>query len=309
MSKLEIIVMSHLVNEVIKFPDRTLVGVLGSPTAYSSVALGKMGAKVGVVSKIGTDVGEDFLQPLREAKVDIRGISTGGSDTTHSVLVYDKNGEKKIFYPKKAKKIMLSDIPTEYFDTKIFYICPMDFEVSIGILKNLRNRGINLASDIGGYGGAHSSSHPDKEEQKDNIYIKELISYLDIVKASKEDCMHLFGFVNKKPDEIVKFLVSLGANIATLTLGEEGAIVATRDKILKAPAFKVKVKDVSGAGDMYMAGFLFEYLKTNDIYKSLLFGEAAASILIEQTGGVTAKRMPTQFEVYKRISNLDIIKE
>ena len=83
MSKLEIIVMSHMVNEIIKFPDRTIEGVLGSPTAYSSVALGMLGAKVGVVSKIGTDVGEDFLQPLKEANVDIRGIfmplSTGST--------------------------------------------------------------------------------------------------------------------------------------------------------------------------------------------------------------------------------------
>lgn len=291
-----------MVYEIIRFLDRTIEGVLGSPTAYSSVALGKLGARVGVVSKIGTDLPVNFLHPLKETNVDMRGIRIDGKDTTHSLLIYDKQGGKKILYPKKASPIMFEDIPEEYLEAKIFYICPMDFDVPIATFEALSNRGITLVADIGGYGGAHSRTHPNRKERRDRTYIRKLLSYLHIAKASMEDCKHLFGEKNMSPDETAKLLVELGADIATLTLGEEGAIVATEDRIYKAPAFPAKVIDISGAGDVYTAGLLFEYLRTGDLYKSLLFGEATASIMIEGTGGVLAERMPTESEVRERIS-------
>ncbi len=71
-SSLEVAVASHIVKEVIRFPDRTLEGVLGSPAAYSSVSLDRLGAKAGLASKIGTD-----LQSLPKAPP-----LAGGEDVT-----------------------------------------------------------------------------------------------------------------------------------------------------------------------------------------------------------------------------------
>ena len=51
----EIIVVGHILNEKIVFPDRVIAPVLGSPAAYSSVCLASLGVKVGVVSKIGSE--------------------------------------------------------------------------------------------------------------------------------------------------------------------------------------------------------------------------------------------------------------
>ena len=298
---LEVVVASHIVKEIIRFQDRTIEGVLGSPAAYSSVALGRLGAKVGLVTKIGTDLPENFLQPFVEANVDMRGVKIEGKDTTHSVLIYDKEGRKRILYPKKASPILFEDIPGEYLKSRIVFVCPMDFDVPLDTLETLSSKGVPLAADIGGYGGAHSKTHPDREEQKSRFYIQKLISHLHIVKVSMEDCEHLFGRNNQTPEDMVTLLVDLGADIATVTLAEEGAIVATKDSRFRAPAFPAKVIDCAGAGDVYCAGFLFEYLRTKDIYKSLLFALATASIMIEGTGGVVTKRMPTELEVRRRM--------
>ncbi len=94
----------------------------------------------------------------------------------------------------------------------------------------------------------------------------------------------------------------MGCYIGIVTLGEKGAIVATKDRKFRVPAFPVRVKDCTGAGDAYSAGFLAEYLRTKDPYKSALFAVATASLVIEGTGGVLAERMPTTSEVQSRIS-------
>jgi len=73
-SQTELVVINHIVNETIKFPDQTIEGVLGSPTAYSSVVASKLGVKTGMVTKIGEDMPKDLLQSIYEAGVDTRGI-------------------------------------------------------------------------------------------------------------------------------------------------------------------------------------------------------------------------------------------
>ena len=60
----DIVIMGHFVKEMIHFPDRILGPVLGSPVAYSSVVAGKLGAKVGVVTRAGKDMPDYLLSPI-----------------------------------------------------------------------------------------------------------------------------------------------------------------------------------------------------------------------------------------------------
>ena len=302
----ELVVMSHIVNETVAFPDRVMEEVLGSPTAYTSVAAARLGMRTGVVTKIGTDLPPHFLKAFEEVNIDTRGIKIEGKDTTHSLLTYDELGNKEILYPKKAPPLIFDDIPKDYLDAKIIYICPMDYDVPFETIKSLHRQGITLASDIGGYGGAHSSKHPGDKEKKTRKTIRELIKYFHIVKASIEDCQHLFGAKEGMEEEMAELIVNLGADISIVTLGEKGSFISSKKGTFKMPAFPTQTKDCTGAGDVYMAGFLVEYLRTKDMWKSALFASATASIVIEGTGGVEAGRMPTTSEVEKRISRVSL---
>lgn len=50
---------------------------------------------------------------------------------------------------------------------------------------------------------------------------------------------------------------------------------------------KVEVKDMSGAGDTFMAALVCSYLKTNDIYESISFANKCASRVVQKKGVVT----------------------
>ena len=64
------------------------------------------------------------------------------------------------------------------------------------------------------------------------------------------------------------------------TAGPEGCFYDGR----QYEADKVEVKDVSGAGDSFMAGLAVEYLSTNDIIDSISFANKCATTVVQKRG-------------------------
>jgi sugar/nucleoside kinase (ribokinase family) len=183
-----------------------------------------------------------------------------------------------------------------------FLICPMDFEVTTETISRLNSLNKLMMADLGGFGGAVSTMHPSTGNEKDKKNVKNIISKFDIIKASIEDCYYLFKD-SMSYEEIIKTLHRWGAEIVLITLGDKGSVISNRNNLINIPAFEANMIDTTGAGDVYCATFLVEYLKTKDLYKSGLYASAAASILIEKTGGVNLSRMPTDKKIKKKIKS------
>ena len=303
----DLVLLGHIVKEMIYFPDRTLGPVLGSPVAYGSVVAGRLGERVGAVTTIGTDMPGTLLQPFRDAGVDMSGVLVKpGNRTTASELIYDEAGNKEIRYPQKASPIRFEDIPRAYHAARVFYVATMDHDVPLDTIRQLRALDATMAIDLGGYGGAHSREHPDQTEQQSSTRVRELVSYFDVVRASVEDCAHLFGAdrvaTEADEEELVRLFISWGAEVGLLTLGERGCVVGTSGNIVRVPAQHGDVIDTTGAGDSFSTAFLVGYMHTGDIEWSARFGAATVIYIIERTGGVRAERMPTREYVDRRLA-------
>ncbi len=209
----ELVVIGHIINETIQYPDRTITPVLGSPAAYSSVIASRLGIKTGLVTKIGKDWPDKLLQAIKDAGVDMRGVKVGDR-STRNLLIYDASGNKKVRYLDKASFIYVLDIPEEYLKAKIIYICPMDYEVPLETIREFSNLGKTLAVDLMGYGGATSSTHPDKKEQESHRALKELIKHFHMVRASIEDCQYFFGTKEGMEEDIAHLFTEWGAILA-----------------------------------------------------------------------------------------------
>jgi sugar/nucleoside kinase (ribokinase family) len=294
----DVVIIGHILNETIQFPDRVIAPVLGSPAAYSSVIATVLGAQVGLVTKIGADMPEQLLIPFREAGVDIRGVLKG-EHSTRNLLIYDETGHKQVRYVQKAPDIRYDDIPQFYRAASLMFVCPMDYEVPLSTVRDLRKLEGQIVVDLGGYGGATSATHPD---QKPPPMLLELAELVDVLKGSIEDCRHLFEPGQSEVD-IARSFVNWGARVGIVTLGERGVLAVTAEHEYQTPAFPSQVVDVTGAGDAFSAGFLVEYLWTGEVAQAARFGCATASLVIEGTGGVQVKRMPTGNQVRTRLQS------
>lgn len=304
MNNPKLITVGHVIKEIIRFPDKEIGPVLGSPAAYSAVTASRLGVKTGIVTRIGRDMPATLLQPLRDAGIDMRGIKVAGKNSRTTILSYDMAGNKSVSYEKIAPPILFSDVPEEYLEAEAALICPMDFEVPLSTLQSLYEHHLVLMADLGGFGGTVATIHPLSPKTANHVFLEELVKYCSIIKVSLEDCQYLFGAI-QDPEVAGNLLIELGAKVVILTLGGDGSQVYVGQEKFIVPPFPARVIDTTGAGDAFCGAFLAEYLNTHNLHLSALFASAAASLMIEESGGVQVSRMPTPEQVRRKLASLD----
>jgi 2-dehydro-3-deoxygluconokinase len=123
------------------------------------------------------------------------------------------------------------------------------------------------------------------------------VALTDIVRPSLDDATLLTGLSD--PDAVVDFYLRMGPKIVALTLGADGAIVATRERRERIQPIKVKPVDATGAGDMFDGAFLAEYLRTGDPFAAGRYANVAAALSTEGYGAVAP--MPRRAAVEARL--------
>jgi sugar/nucleoside kinase (ribokinase family) len=114
----------------------------------------------------------------------------------------------------------------------------------------------------------------------------QVASLCHVIKANELEAQVITG-VNPRVDgfEATRRLKALGCAIAIITLAEAGSLIDDGKRQYRLPAYTTDVRDPTGAGDTYMAGFLHAYLRDpSDLYTAGCIGAATASIWIEHTG-------------------------
>jgi len=85
--------------------------------------------------------------------------------------------------------------------------------------------------------------------------------------------------INEKEFEKTAFTITSQDNLI-ITLGEKGC----RFYDIIFPVEKVEVKDMSGAGDTFLAGFVFKYLESSDTLTAISFANECATKVVQRRG-------------------------
>ena len=88
----------------------------------------------------------------------------------------------------------------------------------------------------------------------------------------------------KNFDDVINFSKQLG-KLIVLTRGENGAIAIKGDEVVECGVQKnLKIVDLTGAGDLFAAGFLHGHVNNLSIKESLEKGTEMSSKVIQQIG-------------------------
>ncbi len=105
---------------------------------------------------------------------------------------------------------------------------------------------------------------------------------LDITFANEQEILSLLDA--KSFDEVISFGKKLG-KLLVITRGEKGSIAIQKNEIFESSSKKnLKIVDLTGAGDLFAAGFLHGYVNNLSIEKSLEKGTEMSAKIIQKIG-------------------------
>ena len=105
---------------------------------------------------------------------------------------------------------------------------------------------------------------------------------LDITFANEQEIKSLINA--KKFDEVINFAKEVN-KLIIITRGEKGALAVNKDEVIETPAkINLKIKDLTGAGDLFAGGFLHGLVNNKSTKESLEIGTEMSSKVIQIIG-------------------------
>lgn len=96
-------------------------------------------------------------------------------------------------------------------------------------------------------------------------------------------------------DAMVDILLMKGIRNVILTLSSKGCLYKNSDETITVPAFKVKAKDTTAAGDTFCGALVAALSKDKSIKEALLFATAASALCVTRLGAQPS--IPSKIEI------------
>ena len=292
---IDVTVVGHFSIDSILLPKRQhSITVLGGPVTYVSLVSRRLEATSSIISRVGGDFPEAYTWWLGEEGIDLSGVvKTELEQTTRFELRYDNHLSKRILRLKnKAPPINLADISVSV-RAKAVHLAPVLDEVSYDLAALLRSRTEILSLDPQGM--------LRKVDSAGNILLSSpgdmrLFELVNICKCSREEIKVLTGKSDLASG--IRAVHDWGVETVIATKGDKGALLSFEGTTYNVPAYTPKaVVDPTGAGDVFIGGFLAELIRFKDPFWCACVGSGAASVVVESFG-------PTFFgekeEIYQR---------
>jgi len=261
-------------------PGETLVcndfGIFqGGKGANQAIALSKLDIPTLMLGKVGKDILGDFaLSSLQKNGVDTTGISKCQTASTGSASIWvNAEGQNSILIYQGANGEVDENFiirhEKSFTDTSCFLT---QFEVPL--------ESILLSLKFAKKHGLKTFMDPAPVRKINNNDIWKLVDYLFPNEIELRELTQTDNILSA-----IHILKSRGVKEVIVKLGKKGAGYEDRGKLILFPAVPVEqVIDTTGAGDCFVAGFLYGMMQQNDIAQAIKTGNLTASYSIRRKG-------------------------
>ena len=253
--------------------------VSGGSVANSIVGLSQLGNEVGFIGKVSDDdLGSKYEEGLKKENVKYfyskkkEDLPTG----TCLILVTPDSERTMCTFLGTAGKINQNDLSTEAIKQSEIILLE-GYLWDKGDPKKAFDKAIQSANKV-----AMSLSDQFCVDRHKPHFLELVKTKLDITFANEQEIMSLIDA--KSFDEVINFSRSLG-KIIVLTRGEKGAVAVNKDEVFECGVKQgLKIVDLTGAGDLFAAGFLHGHVNNMSLKESLDKGTEMSSRVIQQIG-------------------------
>ena len=253
--------------------------ISGGSVANSIVGLSQLGNKVGFIGKISDDsLGQKYKDGLKKENVDYlyskkkESLPTG----TCLILITPDSERTMCTFLGIAGKINKDDVDIHSVkNSEITFL--EGYLWDEGEPKSAFDVAIENSNKV-----AMSLSDLFCVERHKPHFLDLIKNKLDITFANEQEITSLINAKNF--EEVISFAKQLG-KITIITRGEKGSIAINKNEVIECESEKdLKIIDLTGAGDLFAAGFLHGYINNLGTKESLKKGTEMSSKVIQKIG-------------------------
>ena len=253
--------------------------VSGGSVANSIVGLSQLGNEVGFIGKVNDDdLGQKYEDGLKKENVNYfyskkkEILPTG----TCLILITPDSERTMCTFLGTAGKISKNDVNVNSIqNSELIFL--EGYLWDEGEPKSAFDKAIQNSNKV-----AMSLSDSFCVERHRPHFLDLVKNKLDITFANEQEIISLINAKNF--EEVVTFGQQLG-KLIIITRGEKGSIAINKNEVIECKSKEnLKIIDLTGAGDLFAAGYLHGYINNLNIFKSLENGTEMSSKIIQQIG-------------------------
>jgi len=251
----------------------------GGKGANQAAAASKLGAKVSLVGKVGTDLfAEQLLSNLERTGVDCQAVEkVEGVSTGVAFVMIDRDGDNSIVVaPGANHQLTPTDIRRREDLIRQAKLLMVQLEIPLDAVHEAvsiaRKHQVPVLLDP-----APALPLPD-----------ELLGMVDYIVPNESEIARLTGV--EVHDQVTAKLAAVellrkGVPTVIIKLGAKGVVVVNANRTYFVDSYKVKAVDTTGAGDVFAAGFVTATLAGWPLLHRLRFANLCAALSVQHFGG------------------------
>ena len=216
----------------------------GGKGANQAVAAARLGARTALLARVGDDAhGRLLLDSQRTAGVDTTGVLTGGAPTGVALITVDPSGDNSIVVSPGANA----------------RLTPEDVRAAAGLLTRARvvsaQLEVPLETGVEAVRQLAPGSRFVLNPSPPRPLPQELLDACDPLIVNEHEARVILGAgqAGSTPEDWARALLARGPRSVVVTLGAEGALVASAEGLTRVPSVAVDAVDTTGAGDAFAA--------------------------------------------------------
>ncbi|MCK5816326.1 MAG: bifunctional hydroxymethylpyrimidine kinase/phosphomethylpyrimidine kinase [Flavobacteriaceae bacterium] len=305
MSKL--LIVGTVAFDAIETPFGKTDKILGGAATYIGLSASTFGVESGIVSIVGDDMPQEYLQMLNDKNVSTEGIEIvkGGKTFFWSGKYHnDLNTRDTLITELNTLADFNPVVPTDFENAEFVMLGNLHPSVQMSVIEQMKSTPKLIVLDTMNFWM--------------DVALPELlnvIKHIDVITINDEEARQLTGEYSLV--KAARKIFTMGPKFVVIKKGEHGALLFNDNDIFSAPALPLEeVFDPTGAGDTFAGGFTGFLAKTQDISfenmkRAVICGSNLASFCVEKFGTermqiITNDEISTRLQQFKELTQFEI---
>ena len=304
---MSLLVVGTVAFDAIETPFGKTDKIVGGAASYISLAASYYTKDINLVSVVGDDFPQDFMDILTKQGVDLAGLQV-------------KKGEKSFFWAGKYHNDLNSRdtlatelnvlenfdpvVPEKYKNCEFLMLGNLVPAVQQKVITQMTKRPKLIVLDTMNFWMDIAMEE-----------LKKTIGMIDVLTINDSEARQLSGEYSLV--KAAQKILAMGPKVLIIKKGEHGALLFNHEEVFFAPALPLEeVYDPTGAGDSFAGGFIGYLAQTKDISfenmkRAIIYGSAMASFTVEKFGtekliGLNQEQIETRLQEFIDLVQFDI---